>query len=332
MFQASKPIPAVLNRRHTLARGLTQCFPMTERGGPIVDLVGRVRGVETAATIPRTPDVAGIGPQFSNSPYFNCSARLGPSALPMTIAFGLRRGSAAANEGLLTTTKIVANYIGVYSYVLSNGDVWVSLGNNKGQSSGERRSYNTSATFMPGTKKSVVFRITSLNDISVWHDGVQQAGSYSGSASSFVAGSAGGEVGRAYYVFGDQRNQGHWDYLYIWNRSLSASEIMLLHTNPYVFLVKPSYISLTLREIPAHLSTVALSWQDNSDGGSDGFSIERSVTSGEAGFSEIDSVGSGTTNYNDDGLPPGTYWYRVKALSATLGDSDYSNVAEIMVS
>ena len=76
-------------------------------------------------------------------------------------------------------------------------------------------------------------------------------------------------------------------------------------------------------------TTIRLTWTDNSEG-EDGFSIERDDDGG--GFVEIDTVGAGVETYDDVDVPTGaTYTYRVRALSAALGDSEYSNEDEITV-
>lgn len=60
-------------------------------------------------------------------------------------------------------------------------------------------------------------------------------------------------------------------------------------------------------------SRVSLSWSDpNSD--ESGFSIERCSGDPCDSFSEVATVGPNVTSYNDDGLAPGIYSYRVSAL------------------
>ena len=116
---------------------------------------------------------------------------------------------------------------------------------------------------------------------------------------------------------------------YMFNRSLSASEIRALHADPYQAF-RP-YISIVPPLIAtAALSTVQLSWQDNSSNETL-FSVERSTTSATAGFAEIDTVAANTTSYNDTDLAAGTYWYRVRSYDGSEY-SDYSNVAEVTVS
>ncbi|HEX9823253.1 MAG TPA: fibronectin type III domain-containing protein, partial [Actinomycetota bacterium] len=72
-------------------------------------------------------------------------------------------------------------------------------------------------------------------------------------------------------------------------------------------------------------SEISLSWTDNSTN-EDGFKIERSPA-GQGSWSEVATVGAGTTTYLDTGLTASTAFdYRVRAHNAG-GNSPYSNVA-----
>lgn len=67
---------------------------------------------------------------------------------------------------------------------------------------------------------------------------------------------------------------------------------------------------------------IDLNWTDNANN-EDGLKIERSTDS--ENFNQIDSVGMNATDYEDTGLTPGTYYYRVRGHN-TIGNSDYSNI------
>jgi fibronectin type 3 domain-containing protein len=85
---------------------------------------------------------------------------------------------------------------------------------------------------------------------------------------------------------------------------------------------KPSGLTAT----PTGTTTIRLNWTDNSDNEVD-FHVERSATSGTAGFSQIGTVGANVKTYGDTGRTSNTqYWYRVRAHNAS-GYSGYSNVA-----
>lgn len=74
---------------------------------------------------------------------------------------------------------------------------------------------------------------------------------------------------------------------------------------------------------------VSLSWQDRSSN-EESFLIERS-TSVSSGYTQIATVGAGTTTYLDQGVvKKTTYYYRVRAANSG-GKSTYSNVASAYV-
>jgi len=75
-------------------------------------------------------------------------------------------------------------------------------------------------------------------------------------------------------------------------------------------------------------ASIALSWNDNSTD-EDGFKIERKISGGS--FSEIATVGSGVTSFNDGDVSIGvSYVYRIRAYRATI-NSDYSNEATAII-
>lgn len=80
-----------------------------------------------------------------------------------------------------------------------------------------------------------------------------------------------------------------------------------------------------LQATAVYSSQINLSWVDDFDN-EDGFKIERKTGSGGT-YSEVGTVGSGVTVYQDTGLLPGTiYYYRVNAYNFT-GSLGYSNEA-----
>jgi hypothetical protein len=78
-------------------------------------------------------------------------------------------------------------------------------------------------------------------------------------------------------------------------------------------------------------SAVTMSWRPGSDN-ENGFAIERSTDG--INFIPIATAAAGTTTFTDvnldgNGVPDGTYYYRVKAFAAGLADSPYSNVDSV---
>lgn len=72
-------------------------------------------------------------------------------------------------------------------------------------------------------------------------------------------------------------------------------------------------------------SQISLSWRDQADNES-GFKLERSTSSSFLSVTTI-NLADNTTSFVDSGLAASTlYYYRVKAVSANWGDSDYSAI------
>src|SRR5262249_39777316 len=72
---------------------------------------------------------------------------------------------------------------------------------------------------------------------------------------------------------------------------------------------------------------INLTWTDNSNN-EDGFQIDRSTSSDFAANLVTSSVGANIRSFSSTGLAAGTtYYYRVRATSASLGNSTNSNTA-----
>lgn len=100
--------------------------------------------------------------------------------------------------------------------------------------------------------------------------------------------------------------------------------ILLRPLSSSVYLRAPSNLAATV-----DVDTVSLTWIDNSVGES-GFSLERSNEGVNTGFSEIATPSAGDEDHDDESVPAGAYWYRIRAVGAG-GYSAYSNTVEVIV-
>lgn len=115
----------------------------------------------------------------------------------------------------------------------------------------------------------------------------------------------------------------------LWGCSLPEEKIHELTGKFWNTVFYKPDIHLGVEGLPGATTTIRLSWTSNS-ASEDGFSIERKT--GAGAYSEIDTVAAGVETYDDTVDGGYTYTYRVKATSAALGDSEYSNEAEVTVS
>ena len=113
----------------------------------------------------------------------------------------------------------------------------------------------------------------------------------------------------------------------VWSYPLSGPVLYNLANDFWHTMFRRPLVAI--RGVVVATADIQLDWVDNSEH-EDGFAIERDDDGG--GWIEIDTVGVGVETYDDLGLPTGvTYTYRVKATSAALGDSEYTNEAEVIV-
>lgn len=134
-------------------------------------------------------------------------------------------------------------------------------------------------------------------------------------------------IGGSHVFYTDYAWHGQMPMAFIANRAFDPYEIDLLVKDPYM-LFRPSPLA-SGKFTESITTTIRLDWTDHSEH-EDGFSIERKTDAGA--FGEIDTVAAGIETYDNVNVPEGhTYTYRVKASSAALGDSEYSNEAEVIV-
>jgi pectate lyase len=69
---------------------------------------------------------------------------------------------------------------------------------------------------------------------------------------------------------------------------------------------------------------VLLDWNDNSEADVNGYNVYRSTTSG-SGYTKLNTGLVTTSDYNDSGISPGTYYYVVTAVDTNYYESDYSS-------
>jgi hypothetical protein len=108
--------------------------------------------------------------------------------------------------------------------------------------------------------------------------------------------------------------------------------VTVTQVNPTTALGAPT--TLTVADVAPYRSqsSVTIAWHPGSDNES-GFKVERSTDG--ISFNQIGTAPAGATTFtdttgpNNQGVAPGTYYYRVKAFAAGQADSGYSNVDSV---
>ena len=321
---ASKPKLPILNRAHPLARGLVGAWLFYEGSGvSVLDATGyRANGVFQGGAPtwvrPRRLSFGGSG---------SVRLSLGPQLEPGAAVSIVTRTNGAQNTRFVFC-KGISTPSATYDYSLysdTNGVGSLFYG-----ASLKRSTSNNN--FFDGSWHNLAVCASATATI-FYKDGAQFGNAVSGAA--LPAGASrpaliGARPTNSAGTTNDFGYIGQVEYVFVYNRALTAGEVRALHIDPYdafrpdLLVPYASFISAATAGSTAHLN-----WQDNS-GDETGFSIERSATSAMTGFVEIDTVAANTTQYDDSGdlLSGTTYWYRVRAYRGSTY-SDYSPVVEI---
>ena len=189
----------------------------------------------------------------------------------------------------------------------------------------------TGQAFNDGQWHTVSWRLSALSEAgtSLFVDGIKQSLTFWATDTTTRADQFKGFCWGARYD-----NSAYSNYTVV-DMSLAMVHLMALPPRAIIQLHADPYAMFRPRPVPAFYSSgavtanIQLDWTDNSEH-EDGFAIERDDDG--AGWVEIDTVGAGVETYDDLAVPTGvTYTYRVKAESAALGDSEWSNEAEVIV-
>ena len=227
----------LLDPSASINNGLVGWWPMWEgAGGKTLDISGKGNhGVLTNG-----PVWGGGGLNFdATDDYISCgnSSILKP-VLPISVFARFTLIAIPTTYGLFTNDD-VTNYAGILIRVVSDGSVFLTFGDNTGVSSGNRRSKQSAAGIITAGKEyTVVGVIRGATDMSIYVNGVDVGGTYSGTGGTTMVYSTGNAVigkDRAAYFNGGIK------HLRMWNRGLSAAEAQRLSANPNIGLWTPDY-------------------------------------------------------------------------------------------
>lgn len=325
-----KPVLPLLQRAHPLARQLTAAWLMYEGAGDITHNLVRPDVVPTSTgTIVWGLGANGRRMDFDNS-RIDSDDVFGMGNADATVFCSFHLGTASTHGALVKVggNRPESGGIGT-GYAMGVGANTLDInGNDLIGLFEDVRWIDTNQAI--GTGNHTAALVLNAGTPSFYLDGAL-VGSYGGSGANAptVVTHIGGYLNE---ISDDRQPDADIYAALLYTRALSTREIALLHHDPYQAFrpaVEKLVYAAATQTAPSTI-TARVAWTDNSDD-EDGFSIERSTDGPTSGFSEIDTVGVGVTQYDDEELSPDTYWYRVRAYRGSVY-GDYSNVVEITTS
>jgi len=175
---------------------------------------------------------SGSSVYFDGGDKISCPS-LGALSLPLTIVASIKRSATGVWDPIFVTHEVDNCYYGAALIIQSANTVWLQYGDGDGNTSNDRNTKNGTSSLAANQWYSIAGVIRGQNDMEIYIDGVDDGGSYSGTATAMDASSGEPSFGRWAALSTDQYLTGNIEYVYLLNRALSASEIALLHREPF---------------------------------------------------------------------------------------------------
>lgn len=196
-----------------------------------------ISGKNNHGTLTNGPLWSGGGLKFDGTDdYISCgnSSILKP-VLPISVFAQFTVNSLAANKAIFGNDD-GANYAGIMCYVLTTGAVWLTFGDNTGAGSPNRRSKtSTAGVITAGKECTVVGVIRGATDMSIYVNGVDVGGTYSGTGGTMAYSAGAAVIGKNATVYFN----GGIKHLRMWSLGLSAAAAQQLSVNPNIGLWVP---------------------------------------------------------------------------------------------
>jgi hypothetical protein len=185
---------------------------------------------------------------FDGGDYIH-SQGLGALSLPLTITASVKRTAAGGWDPIVITHEVNNIYYGAFLIIRNDNTVWLQFGDGTGNASPDRNTKHGTSSLAANRWYTIAGVIRGQNDMDIYIDGVDDGGSYSGTAATMNTSSGLPALGRWIAADTDQYLTGNIEYVYIFNRALSACEIALLHRKPFCMFTRPGRAWLSGREI-----------------------------------------------------------------------------------
>ena len=150
--------------------------------------------------------------------------------LPITYSIWVYHNSASGLSSLVMSDGSTAGYLGWRVQINTNNTIEASYGTGNATGVANRRSFITSSTVPNNSWRHIVAVISSYSNIRVYINGVQQSGSYSGSAASMSTSTSSSPMRIGRYSVGTYiHTADRFDDIRVYNRAVTASEIADLY-------------------------------------------------------------------------------------------------------
>jgi hypothetical protein len=178
------------------------------------------------------------GGKSGSSVYFDSddkisASSLGALSLPITIVASIKRSTTGVWDPIFATHEADNCYYGAALIIQSGDMVGLQYGDGTGNFMADRNTKKGSSSLAASQWYTIAGVIRGQNDMSIYLDGVDDGGSYSGTGSAMDTSSGTPVFGRWAALATDQYLTGNIEYVYLFNRALSASEIALLYREPF---------------------------------------------------------------------------------------------------
>jgi len=164
---------------------------------------------------------------------------LGALSLPLTIVASIRRSSTGVWNPIFVTHEVDNCYYGAALIIQDADTVWLQYGDGDGNTSNDRNTRHGASSLAANRWYTIAGVIRGQNDMDIYLDGVDDGGSYSGAGTTMDTSNGEPALGRWAALSTDQYLTGNIEYVYLFNRALSDSEITLLYREPFCMFARP---------------------------------------------------------------------------------------------
>jgi len=219
-----------------MAASLIGCWLMNEgTGDTIFEFSGNSNVMTFGAGASRPVWQRG---KSGSSVYFDGSDKIsgqsfGALSLPLTIVASIKRSSTGAWDPIFVTHEVDNCYYGAALIIQSSDTVWLQYGDGDGNTSNDRNTRHGASSITANRWYTIAGVIRGQNDMDIYLDGMDDGGSYSGAGMTMDTSSGEPAFGRWAALANDQYLTGNIEYVYLFNRALSVSEIALLYREPF---------------------------------------------------------------------------------------------------